>query len=219
MGYLSLLGAGSADVPMPLDMKLWLDAAQGVDSVGGYVRGWNDVSGNGNHLTQSNGSYQPTIEAGVKNGLPAVYFNLSYMNFSGFNCGLDISFFVVFSQPVAHNNCFIFPNQSVLEDKYISQASNNFLVTNSYVSNVLDSDVWTVMTAIKGNDPSLIYRNSVYIGSTAGRNDNTTYAYVGTVPGAVAIFRICEMIIYNRKLGNGERGAVEKFLNKKYLVF
>jgi hypothetical protein len=55
-------------------LKGWWRADQGITQVTG-VSQWDDISGNGNHLTQASGTAQPTFEAGGYNGQPSLLFD------------------------------------------------------------------------------------------------------------------------------------------------
>lgn len=62
---------------MPLcDPVLWLRADSAVTYNGSnQVSAWNDVSGNGNHVTQTNSINQPIYQTNVINNKPSVYFD------------------------------------------------------------------------------------------------------------------------------------------------
>ena len=55
----------------------WYDAADAgtVLVSGGTIYQWNDKSGHGRNLTQGTAANQPTLAAGVLNGLPVVRFD------------------------------------------------------------------------------------------------------------------------------------------------
>ncbi len=65
----------NSQVAVPRDLALWLKADAGVVETSGYVSQWTDQSGNGNNAVQANSAAQPFLNAGVANGLPAIYFN------------------------------------------------------------------------------------------------------------------------------------------------
>lgn len=54
-------------------LKLWVRADQGITIATG-VSQWNDLSGNGNHVTQGTGSAQPAFVASGQGGRPLVRF-------------------------------------------------------------------------------------------------------------------------------------------------
>lgn len=56
--------------------RWWYDATQGLTLAGSAVTQWNDLSGNGAHLTQSTAGSKPTYNAtGGPNSLPVVQFD------------------------------------------------------------------------------------------------------------------------------------------------
>ena len=77
MGSLALI-AGSANAALwtPGDMTtdMWFDAddASTITDTAGSVSQWGDKSGNGNHLTQGDGAYQPTTGSNTIGGLNAI---------------------------------------------------------------------------------------------------------------------------------------------------
>ena len=77
----SLATANLADVS---NLALWLDAADSSTlfadtsltvSATSSVAGWKDKSGNANHATQSNATYQPTYNAAAMSGRPGIDFS------------------------------------------------------------------------------------------------------------------------------------------------
>ena len=67
----------AATVTNVSDCVLWLRADAGVLTSGSAVTNWQDQSGNGNHVSQSNAAMQPTLVSGVAalNSQPAVRFD------------------------------------------------------------------------------------------------------------------------------------------------
>lgn len=63
--------------PSGVGANLWIDATDDstVNLNGTLVESWYDKSGNSNHLSQSNASYQPTFEDAVQNGKPGILFD------------------------------------------------------------------------------------------------------------------------------------------------
>ena len=80
------LGAieGTAFDVNDLSPALWLDAADAstITETGGKVSQWNDKSGNNNHLSQSNSSYQPQYNPTQLNGQGGVDFHQNKKLFS-----------------------------------------------------------------------------------------------------------------------------------------
>jgi hypothetical protein len=59
------------------NMKLWLEADYGITKdVNDLVSQWDDKSGQGNHVYQSNGAKQPKWYDAIKNGKPVVRFTI-----------------------------------------------------------------------------------------------------------------------------------------------
>src|SRR5580765_3700198 len=82
-------GGGGPWTPASVSTDFWFDAsnAASITASSGAVSQWNDLSGNGRHATQSNGSFKFTDTASIQNGkhgLLSVNANGSYMVTSGF---------------------------------------------------------------------------------------------------------------------------------------
>ena len=73
----SALAAAQLAVPVPLaDLGLWLKADEGVAADGSLgVTGWSDLSGKGNHASQTNASFRPRLLNNAINGQPALRFD------------------------------------------------------------------------------------------------------------------------------------------------
>jgi hypothetical protein len=69
--------ASGQNFPLSLNPALWLDAADTatITESSGSVSQWNDKSGNGRNVTQSNGANQPTTGTRTLNSLNAIDFN------------------------------------------------------------------------------------------------------------------------------------------------
>lgn len=78
---LALLGAHAAgssfDPTSVTGLVAWHDAsnAGSITASGGTVSQWDDLSGNGHHLTQATSTYQPTTGSSTINGLNALGFD------------------------------------------------------------------------------------------------------------------------------------------------
>lgn len=83
---LTPLKVGSVWTPLQLpNLLAWYSAKQGITLNGSTVSQWNDLSGNGRHLTQAVASSQPTYNATGLNSKPTCYFDGSgdYMTYVG----------------------------------------------------------------------------------------------------------------------------------------
>jgi hypothetical protein len=73
---------GSPWTPYALHLAGWWDASE-IDTIteaGNFVSQWDDKSGNGNHLVQGNGAYQPRSGLEVINDKNAIRFDASLDN-------------------------------------------------------------------------------------------------------------------------------------------
>ncbi len=66
-------------LPVTDNLRLWLDAGQGVSTVGNAVSAWNDITIGGNfvadNVSQANAGARPTFVPNAINGLPAIDFD------------------------------------------------------------------------------------------------------------------------------------------------
>jgi hypothetical protein len=77
MGVDRALDTANLKLWLKADSGVWTDSAMTVPATadGAPVGGWSDVSGNGNHATQSNVSGKPTLKLAIRNGLPVLRFD------------------------------------------------------------------------------------------------------------------------------------------------
>lgn len=73
--YFSFAQTGPGGVGNSTTNKLWLKADEINLANGALIPTWNDVSGNNHHASQSNSTYQCTLQTNQINGLPAVRFD------------------------------------------------------------------------------------------------------------------------------------------------
>ena len=74
-------GSSSLEVWLRGDQDTYTDTGCATAAANGNdVACWQDQSGNGNHVTQSNSSYRPTYQTGVQNGQPSLYNQGSTLN-------------------------------------------------------------------------------------------------------------------------------------------
>ncbi|MDJ1501195.1 LamG-like jellyroll fold domain-containing protein [Xanthocytophaga agilis] len=96
---LAVTQTGPAGVGNSSTNAFWLDASRltGIAN-GAKFSSWTDVSGNNNHATQTNATYQPTFKISALNGKPAIKFNAApYLTTLGQVDNASVSIFTVAS--------------------------------------------------------------------------------------------------------------------------
>lgn len=225
--------------PLSLSPVLWLS------DTGSSAGQWDDLSGNGKHLTQAVSADQPAIITGALNGRQVRRFDgtdkLSNSSFSGISGLSASSTFVVMSR------------QSSGMTGAVIVVSNNSLTTlgvsiQSWTGNLLYSSVSTVshygQFGYTSSDTSHRLVSDIYDGSLTGnsnrlklRIDGTavTGAYAGTIPATLPTLSlidigksthvtgnfvgdIAEVLIYPTALNGTDTASVEGYLIAKYAL-
>lgn len=225
---------GAAGVGNSATLPMWFDANELNLSDGSQVFQFDDISGNGNHLTQTNSSRRPVFTQIGLNGLPVVTFDgVNDFLTRGATAGLEgtnFSYFIVFQRTVGLNQSLIDVGYSASTSKWTtySLGSNNRLVSlhrspsNKVVFHVDNGSPTFVSTHITSTNFRQ-YRQGIL-----QQNLNTSYtAAVGHNLIRVGAYNfnltsyflngfIAEIIIYNSSLNNLERVLVENYLGAKY---
>lgn len=222
-------------------LKLWLDA--GVLATGAVAL-WPDLSGNGNHATQTTGANQPTCVANVVNGHAVVRFNgtsnfLSIANILGsrlFSTNTATLFIVGRSNSPANRGSFIQWNPGVNTNWVnvhlpwsdgvlywdFGHISSGGRVTIAMPAGWLDA--FHATTLWRNSTTGQIYADGSQLASSGMTDalDNTITAnfVVGSNSNDSAFLNgdIAEIIIYNRALLTSERQSVERYLANKYNI-
>lgn len=234
------MGAAILDAvykPVPLQITglvTWLKADAGTfqDSAmtspvvadGNPVGGWQDQSGNGNHLTQSSPTKRPAFKSGVQNGKPVVRFD-------GVDDAVDKAFTIAVPQPTT-----IF-----LVCRYVVVVSSRFVLdgpvggrnalypftswranagldltfgtadTSWHVFGIVYSDTSSKTTLDAGNDNT----GSIGVQSCGGIS-------LGWSPingGLYAQVDVGEVLLFNNALPVDNRARVRDYLNNRWQVF
>lgn len=228
--YTSGNGIPSTIVPFSIfdflgtNPKLWLPADSSLDyDSGNLIDTWYDMSGNGNHATQTYPAYQPLFSANesILNNHPTVKFdgtdvlntpNLNqsdveiyallkgnYVNNEFFHIGNGYHFNFVNSRPILYlenNNYRYFQG---LQPTGIYQIHNL-----SWLNGSADAS----STFLSVNQQPLGYSTSV---SGSGYITNNLKIGSGTLNGEIA-----ELIVYNTQQTNENRDRIHNYLRTKY---
>ncbi len=234
------LKQGTENVPRT-GMQLWYKSDYGVLTTGGSnVTQWSDMSGNGFHATQSNGTNRPTLTNDLVNDYPALSFNGTAhflqmpAGFADFTSGASI--FAV-TRPTG------FPSSTpVIMDFSNGAANSNNLTVLEGTSTTIGFNAYNASTSSSVNSTSGLTQGKfqmfeiIHNGAANGTvYTNTTQGATGTVQNLVNIARstnyvgrsgggtplyfqgdLAEIFMYNRGLSSSERAGVESYLMQKY---
>ncbi|MDD4236683.1 MAG: PKD domain-containing protein, partial [Bacteroidales bacterium] len=202
------------------DLKLWLKADAGVVMDGSnYVSEWQDQSGNGFHLTQTNSTNQPKYQADVLQELPVIRFdgNDFLSIFMGEPIEQPVTLFVVWK--LSGNNLA----QYIISGSFsLHRNVNNIYLragspVNSTSPNYTRSfpSSYVVTSGIINSSVSTIYENGLIKNSgNASTNSLSTFTLGHGSYGLQG--DIAELFIYSSSLNESERIYIEKYLMDKY---
>jgi len=203
------------------NLRLWF-RSDNVVLNGTSISQWNDMSGNNNHLTQSDASKQPLLESNSLNGYPIVKFD-----------GVNDNLKTMIAQAITNQvTIFIVLNNTSSNPVFIYDGGSNYL-SMIYVSNKL---------YIQSGNPNIFYSKSApfqyaffqneYSTSISRTYENGTLKMVGTLPSPVlngltigtryqqdTYFykgNIAEIFIYNSLLSASEKNQIELYLRNRY---
>lgn len=227
-----VLGASGASIPS--GAVLWLDAADAstITESSGSVSQWDDKSGNGNNVTQSTGSEQPTTGVSTSNGLNVLSFDGGdTLNLpSGlFDLGEDNStiFAVVqcadnTSQMMFFNLVETFTSRYTLWGEFSSQINFDHNAGSAAKGSV-DRINTNVYTASRTGTAIVVGSNGVdgTVSNTATDATNITSGTIGSYRGISAHLTgfIAEIIVYDRSLTAVEKDNVNNYLSSKWRGF
>jgi MYXO-CTERM domain-containing protein len=242
-GQSSSSGQGSAiwnhvllEENLPGNPYAWYRADQGVLESDGTtaedgeaVTTWQDISGNGRHLTRVSGGGNPLLQTGELNGNPIVEFNNnagiwanSASEFGTINQPNTV--FVVTRVDSPNTGDYVFDSSSFAgRNALFAGQSSNLTDWQLYAGTVLDSlpyptGTFQIHTAVFDGTDSLHAINGYnYTSGNTGAQ-----ALAGLILGARANATqlldgaIAEVIVYDGVLTDADRDAVENYLGGKY---
>ena len=226
-------------------LVLWLRADAGEFSAGQAVAAWNDASGRHNHALQPNPAQRPAFVENVVNGRPALrftrsaqqQFQLPTADFSGMT---DLSQFTLLTvarwagattsglfggyrgSNRSNSGSSVFEIQSGGQLRLRVGAQDGVLASGAVTVNR-----WHLLGAsMQAADGSAtLHVDGALAGSASGQSGTTLLANYERVPvgsshddARTFDGDMAEMILYNRRLGAGERMAVERHLAERYAL-
>jgi hypothetical protein len=184
----------------------WLDAGQGVVLTSGKVSQWTDLSGNGNHATQSTAGIRPLLRHGPRGSNISLPGNLDYVEIPhdiSLEAGAGSFSYAIWYKPSAttlasgNSHCIAqYANvytdgwllNQITDDLYVyvDEAAPLIAVTAAFPT----ADVWyrIVVTADAGSGLVNVYINGILAGTSGVTSWNITVnenIYLGKAPSVV----------------------------------
>lgn len=196
---------------------------------------WKDKSPSINNPLQSNLTLQPTVAYNVLNKNSVINFNgNTYLNVLTTSLptgtGINASIFVVSKSTNANNAVLIKwganPLNTFNDTIYIGYEANSsdlFLRADTnptfgtLVDNVNVLNTYIILSSILLTNPQITnaWRNGVMFGDIAQATSTSITTGIGYI-GQALQGEIAEIIVYNRKIGDGEREQIEGYLADKW---
>jgi hypothetical protein len=225
------ISAPHNDLPVKQGCLMWLDGAD--DSVFTYSSGtsvseWRDKSGNNNHVSNSNGTYQPSRNVTI-NSKSAVNFYTSSLQATNVFSSSATSYTkiaVVYQTSsgagnvISSNTGHAFWFQS---STYVKLHHNGNFVTSSIS---LPNNTAGIISGTVQYNSSSSASGEVFVngasggtGTTSNASINSTTVQIGSFGGAnYFIGYIAEVLVYDRVLSSDELTKVHNYLQNKWNI-
>lgn len=192
---------------------------------------WQDLSGNGNDLSQANAAEQPTYLAAGLNGKPTVQFNNSSLSKSSFTLPNDdgATFFIVLQNEGSSSSVVLSIGNEGSSSSAISfrssgslQRFGTYLNTADAVANAAQStDLSGTLYSSSYNSAVItMYQDGVFVTDTAYTDPIGAHNLLrlGKDPNGGRPFtgRISELIFYSRALSESEISSMNSYLMDKW---
>ena len=231
-------GSWSNFQPLSLSPSLWFDAsnASSITSSSGLVSQWNDLSGNGRHLTQGTSANQPTTGVTTQNGLNVINYNGST---SGMATATSVANFTmvhvfVVAKSVSSNRTIIgVPHDLAASPPYM-RWSIYHNGTSGYETRLNGNLRQSAQGVFTPSNPNIFRLESDegdgFIGRTKVLDSGavTTLTYPNVVPMRLGFTLantqvlngfFAEVLVFNRRLNEIEKDRVITYLNTKWAVY
>jgi len=216
-------------------MRAWYRSDTLVETSGGSVRRWRDLSGNDNHLFQRNAPDRPQLSGSRFRDKPGVVFGGSEFltSFTGMPVGQDFTKVVVFklADTTSENNLISSatgPNGAHAlwygssANAQLYRAGQNADPALSYaVSSIATApnQITTLMNLFRQSDRNgrLYHDNVLGVSGTAFRSNTDASFQLGAYTGFSYLSgEIAEVLIFDRQLNSGQRTALQSYLDARY---
>jgi phage gp36-like protein len=216
----------SATVPMATSgLQMWLRADQGVTiNETGAVERWEDLSGHGNHILQSNPFQRPVLQPASLGNQAAVRFDGSddsLLGVEAMNFGRPSTVFLVYE---------VFDYASFAQGRILQNTNSSWIL---YTGGFVSGDVSVQSGGVGLNQPTVATLTNSATGTTISvngsdwtQNPNASSGTPGRLnlgagsgPGYPANCSVAEVIVYDHALSDTERQEVEAYLAGRYTLY
>lgn len=207
--------------------ELWLNASDlsTITEAAGAVSQWDDKSGNGNHVTQETGAYQPSTGSDTLNGRNVLTFDEDFLQLTD-NVSFRTAVFVMDQVNGAGGTGAVFGSVSPSTGYYTFININ--ASDGSYDISIDGSAGYTGEACANGT--SFTSGANIDLGRTNAENEAPTiwavrfdeayYAdYIGafnTDAATKLIGNFAELVLFNRLLSDTEVNKIGNYLSKKW---
>lgn len=228
-------------------VEFWYAADQKISlSEGRLASLWYDLSGNGNHVTQTDPDTRPVWEDGVLNGYPALRFdgendNLAFPSIdltgndgmtifvvSAANANLDPAddagaYGAFFFNGGWGGKFYVSPQQDAVSYKIGAPPEQGEVLYTRPAGIGTD---FTLTGVVKNQATEELYVDGVNVNTETGRNFPTNAVVDPGFIGQESEFGssffngyIAEIIVFNKGLNAAEFTTIQDYLNEKYVIF
>jgi hypothetical protein len=221
--------ASGQNFPLSLNPVLWLDAADTTTIIesGGSVSQWNDKSGNGYNVTQSNATNQPTTGTATINGLNVLVFdgsNDSMTNTAIPSTSQPYTYVIVAQESSAMTAVKALLNAvgSPFLALFLNGTSPNRTVSvaaTAFVTGPIVTPANVNAYFMSGNGASSLLGTSAGLNSVTISGNRAAGVRVGTNAGANGEFfsgSVAEVLYFDKLLTTQERTDLFVYLNAKW---
>lgn len=191
---------------------------------GDYVRQWSDLSGNGNHATQTgNVTTKPIFKTGILNGKPVLRFDgvNDYMTITALDNGSAETMVVVAKRTGgdASYQAIINSRRNIIYGRLNTDIWGSFQVVELSSGQNISSDYKIITLVARASNDIDFYTNGANkVTLTTGSGLRDVAISVGAGNPSVQFFGgdISEIIPYNRELNAGELNRLTRYAGRKY---
>lgn len=226
------IDSSSVDVSR-LGLNLWLKGNVGVDTSGGGVSNWYDLSGNKLDAFQLNSGNRPTLTSGAVGGQPALTFNGTTQwlqlpkNFSNFQNGATFVVIAKATSPAASARFFDLSEQDSYNILMFVNNSTEFIYrvynpTQTGERGTLDFTNFHFFEMIHSGSTVTLYTDGSNMAQNAAFNTIANVPrstnFIGKAAGSASYLQgqIAEILVWDRPIDQQERAGVAAYIKAKY---